>query len=637
MTDSAGAAPIAFTPRQLEAIEHERGPMEVLAGHGTGKTALLTERNARLIEKRLAWKYDILQLTFTRRAAVQMRERLQLRLSEDVDNLPIYTIHALCRVILQGEFDADKDKPFRVYDPVAAFRVLRRAMADAGAPENVWNPAFVAQVISDAKEWGIGPAEFVTVPDSVSQQVIARVYRCYQELLAEENGFDFDDLIFAAANLLESKPELLARLHEQHRFIQVDEWQDSSVGQYRLIRLLTGPEANLFVVGSESQSIYEWRQANYSRLAQFFCEDFPQARKIVLEDNFRSTNQIVNAARALFNGRYHDVDLVAHRGPGEPVQDVRLLDEYSEAAFVAAEAHRLHEAGIPWREMALLYRTRGQGALFEQEFLRHSIPYVLTQGQRLYYRREVGDVLAYLAVAESGDEAALTQIVNTPPRGLGPVSVRAIKGMHPYITWDQLFKVMTDGQSMKLRPKAIEAVSRLYDLLMDLESRCKEAAPAEFIDYVIEKSGYRAWLLEEFDGEERLASIRDLQREAAEHHATPEFLAAIKAKLAAEAERPDDSGVTLSTIHSVKGLQFRVVFVAGIEEGLLPHAKSSEGGSDEEGERRLAHVAMTRAQDSLYLVSAQSRERGGHRIDTRPSRYLFDLPRDAVVRGRWTP
>lgn len=287
---------------------------------------------------------------------------------------------------------------------------------------------------------------------------------------------------------------------------------------------------------------------------------------------------------------------------------------------------------MPWREIAVLYRTNAQSALIEHEFMRQGVPYTLTHGQRLYWRREVRDILAYLAVAESGDEMALTEIVNTPPRGLGPVSVRAIKGLHPYVTWNALFDAMARGQEMKLRPQAIEAVSRLYDLLMALEGKCKEMNPADFIDAVLEMTGYQQWLSEDLDGEARLASIRELQREAAEFAAPAEFLAAIRENTAVETEQPDDGGVTLSTIHSVKGRQFDAVFVVGCEEGLLPHAKSHNGLA-EEGERRLAYVAMTRARNRLYLVGARSREYGGKRLNMRPSRYLGRLPREHVRRG----
>lgn len=275
-------------------------------------------------------------------------------------------------------------------------------------------------------------------------------------------------------------------------------------------------------------------------------------------------------------------------------------------------------------------RTNWQTLRFEQEFMQQGIPYSLTQGQRLYHRREVRDILAYLAIAENGDEASLTQIINSPPRGIGPVSVQKIKGLHPHLTWDHLFAVMTRGEEMKLPKKVIEAVSQLYDLLMDLQDKCKQLDPAEFSNYVLEKTGYRAWLTEDVTGEARLAPVRELQREAAEYSTVVDFLAAVQEKINADAQRPDEAGVVLGTIHAVKGLQFDAVFVVGMEEGLLPHVKALEGEADLEGERRLAHVAMTRARDRLYLVGAQRRERGGRPVESRPSRFLADLPPEVV-------
>lgn len=632
MTGSAAPAKRAFTERQREAIEHEHGPTEVLAGHGTGKTEILTERHARLIEKRLAWKYDILSITFTRRAAAQMRERIQLRLGEDVDKLPITNIHSFAWRILSNE-PSTSEKPRRILDPSAAFKVLRQAMADVKVREEAWNPRFVAALIAEAKEQGLSPQEFLTVPDSSGQQAIARVYARYQALLAENNTYDFSDLILQTARLLETNHELLAQLHEQHRFIQVDEFQDISLGQYQLIKLLTGLEANLFVVGSESQAIYEWRSANYKRLSENFYTDFPQSRQVALVDNFRSREPILKAAWALFNGRYRDADLIAHRGPGEKVEDVRLPNEFDEAAFVVREAAQLHATDeIAWNNIAVIYRTNSQSAVIEREFMRQSVPYTLVQGQRLYQRREVRDIIAYLSLANGGDdESALTQIINSPPRGLGPVSVQTLKGDSTYITWDSLFQAITNGKEMKLRPKAIEAINHLYDVLMELEVKAKELSPANLIGYLLDVTGYRKWLLEDLEGETRLDSIRDLQHEASDYASLDDFLAAVRERIAAEAEHPEGEGVLLGTIHSVKGLQFDVVFVVGVEEGLLPHTRS-EWSDAVEAERRLAHVAMTRARERLYLVSTKSRERHGRRIYPRPSRFLATLPREVVIR-----
>lgn len=606
-----------------------------MAGHGAGKTTILLERYACLVRERVAWPYEVILLTFTRRAATEMRERLQLMLGEDVDDLPIFTIHSFAKSVLASA--AGRHSPLKVYDPNQAFKALRRAMENASLPETVWPPGFVADLIADAKERGVNAEEFVTVPDSPAQQAIGRVYARYQELLQQHRAHDFSDLVMGAHRMLQSQPSLLEQLQMRCRFVMVDEWPDTSLGQYQFIRQVVGPSKNLFVVGSEAQSIYEWRAANYARLAEQFHKDFPEAKRLVLRQNFRSTEQIVRSAAAVFSHRrYSDVELVATRGPGEPIRDVRVQNEHEEAAFVAAEATRLARSGIPWNEMAVLYRINRQSALLEHEFMHRQIPYVLPQKQRLYHRREVRDILAYLSLTQAQDETALRQIINSPPRSIGPVSLRALMGNNLTLNWQRFIESSECGQKMGLKPQAIERLRSLRQVLDDLNVQARDTPPALLIDHILERTGYQAWLLDELDGEARLNSIRALQREAEGYHTTAEFLAVMQSRINADLERPDDEGITLLTIHSAKGLQFRVVFVVGMEEGLLPHARSIESGA-EAGERRLAHVAISRARDLLYLVSAQSREHNGRRVYPRPSRYLTTLPHEAVLRVGQTP
>ncbi len=618
-------------PARARVVQHVDGPLELQAGHGTGKTTLLLERFTRLVKARLAWPYEVLLLTFTRRAALEMRERLQRLLDEDTDDLPILTLHAFARRLLASQPDR-KHQPITIFDPNQAFRVLRRAMADAGLPETVWSPAFVAGLVADAKEQGQGPEAFTTVPGSQAQQAVGRAYARYQALLAQARALDFADLIVEATRLLRTDHDLQSQLHLHYRFIMVDEFQDTSLGQYALVRMLAGPSDNLVVAGSSAQSIYEWRHAHYPRLSAQFRADFPEAPLVCLKDNFRSSAQIVASAGALFQpGQYPDVDLVAQRGAGERIHDVRLPSEHDEAAFVAREAGRLAQAGTPVNEMAVLFRTNRQSALLEHAFMRQKVPYVLPGRQRLYHRREVRDVLAYLALATAGDERALDQVINAPPRGLGPAALRLLHDEHGHITWARLVEVLSNPDETGLKPKAVLAVEQFWDLAQALRAAAASLGPAELIDRVLDDTGYRAWLTDELDGSLRLNSIQELRREAEGYADTARFLAAVLAQIEADLERPDDEGVTLLTIHAAKGLQFKVVFVVGLEEGLLPAAKAVDGAG-EAGERRLAHVAISRACDLLYLVSAQSRELGGRRVYPRPSRYLGAIPKEAIVR-----
>ncbi|MCC6190653.1 MAG: UvrD-helicase domain-containing protein [Anaerolineales bacterium] len=621
-------------PARELVVQHVDGPLELQAGHGTGKTTLLVERFARLVSERLAWPYEVLQLTFTRRAAVEMRERLQLLLGEDTDDLPILTLHAFARRLLASQPDR-KQHPITIYDPNQAFRVLRRAMADVGLPETVWPPVFVAGLVADAKEQSHDPEAFATVPSSPAQQALAQVYARYQALLAQAKALDFADLIVEAVRLLRTNTALVAQLHLHYRFTMVDEFQDTSLGQYALVRLIAGPSENLVVAGSAAQSIYEWRHAHYPRLSAQFRADFPAAPLVYLKDNFRSSTQIVTAAGALFRpGQYPDVDLIAQRGAGELIRDVRLPNEYDEAAFVAREAGRLAQAGTPLTDLAVLFRTNRQSALLEHAFMRQGVPYVLPGRQRLYHRREVRDMLAYLALATTGDERALDQVINAPPRGLGPVALRLLRDEQGHITWARLVEAISNADEFGLKPKAVQALEQFWDLAQGLRAAASDLPPAALMGRVLEDTGYLAWLADELDGSLRLNSIHELRREAEGYPDTARFLMAVQAQIETDLERPDDEGVTFLTIHAAKGLQFKVVFVVGLEEGLLPAAKAVDGAG-EAGERRLAHVALSRACDLLYLVSAQSRELGGRRLYPRPSRYLGAIPKSAIT--RWPP
>jgi DNA helicase-2/ATP-dependent DNA helicase PcrA len=493
----------------------------------------------------------------------------------------------------------------------------------------------VYDLLMDAKERGQTPEAFLTVPDSPSLQKLTEVYRRYEALLAENKACDFPGLILGARKLLEEDYDLLLALQERYRFLMVDEWQDSSPGQYDFLRLLALGHRNLMVVGAgEPQSIYEWRQANFQALDQSFRQDFPEApveADVVLTDNLRSTTEIVAAAGAVFGGQYPELNLFAQRGPGEKVRDVRVPDEQAEAAFVAGEAQRLARQGATFNTMAVLYRTNEQSLLLERQFMARHLPYVLHGRQRLYHRREVRDLLAYLTLARAEEAGALNQIINTPTRGIGPVSLRKIKGDEALVTETRLTLAAARAKELGLNAKVVAGIQQLQALLADLRQQ-RAARPADLIAHIVEATGYRAWLQDDLHGETRLQSLRLITREAEEYSDTGEFLAAIKERIAEDMEHPDDEGVVFLTIHAAKGLQFQTVFVVGMEEGLLPYAKSLQHGA-EASERRLAHVAISRARDRLYLVSARSRaEHHGRRNYPRPSRYLSLLPKEVVER-----
>jgi DNA helicase-2/ATP-dependent DNA helicase PcrA len=615
------------------AIVHVEGPLVVRAPHGTGKTELIVRRYCHLVQNQLAHPLEIMVVTFSRRAAAEMRERLQLRLDQDLERLPITTYHAAARSILTMKAASDKET-LRIADPPTSYRLVEQAMKDGNLNPSVWPPRSVYDLIIDAKERGKSPEDFLSVPDSPSMLKVADVFYRYEGLLRDRKSSDFPGLILGAHKLLSEDDEMLTALCERYRFIMVDEWQDSSPGQYEFLRLLALHHHNFMVVGAgEPQSIYEWRRADFRELDRSFREDFPDAppeADIVLTNNLRSTTEIVKAAGAVFEGKYPELNLVAQRGSGEKVHDVRVSDEQAEAGFVAEEALKLARQGAAWNGMAVLFRTNEQSLLIERQLMAHHIPYVLQGRQRLYHRREVRDILAYLTLSQGENASAVNQIVNTPARGIGPVSLRKLKGDQVQVTESRLTLAVSRAKEIGLNARAVEGIQQLQALLADLRQR-RATRPADLITRVVEATGYRAWLQGEMDGETQLQSLRLLSREAEEYRDVPEFLGVIQAHIAEDMERPENEGVTLQTIHTAKGLQFPTVFVVGMEEGLLPYARAQQSG--ETGERRLAHVAISRARDRVYLVSAQSRaDRNGRRTYPRPSRYLAMLPKDVVER-----
>jgi len=417
-------------PAQQAVVEHEQGPLVVLAGPGTGKTRVLTCRVARLAEKGLASPRDVLAVTFTRKAAAEMRERVQLLLGYDVNELNISTIHSLAyRILHSGQVlltQAQGKKRLHVLEPGEAFGVLKRAALETGLTPNRWDPEMLFGEIQRAKDRLVGPDEYVRVPGSYFEKHVARAYRRYQQILEEEDKLDLADLVWKAVRLLRNNPALLAHLRALSPHVMVDEFQDTSMGQYELLRLLAGESRNLFVVASPAQALYGWRGAHVDRLLAHVRHDFPEVREVTLTSNYRSTGTIVRASREVVDGKYRDAALVPVREPGERVVVARLPTPDDEAAFVAAETSHLHEDGMPWSEMAVLYRTHRQAYVLEKCLAQAGVPYTLGEGRRLYQREEVVQVLAYLRLAQDPDAlGALDTGVNVPPRGIVPTPCAA--------------------------------------------------------------------------------------------------------------------------------------------------------------------------------------------------------------------
>jgi DNA helicase-2/ATP-dependent DNA helicase PcrA len=598
--------------------------MMVLAGPGTGKTRVLTYHAARLVEKGLASPHDVLAVTFTRKAAAEMRERVQLLLGYDVDGLNMSTIHSLCHRILS----VATKKRLQVLDTPAAFGLFRRAALEVNLEESLWDREVLFQRIQRAKSRLVGPDEYVQVEGSYYERQVGRVYRRYQQLLAQDRKLDLGDLVFKAVELLEDHLALLAHLRALSPYVLVDEFQDTSMGQYELLKRLAAESRNLFVVLSPAQALYEWRGAYADRLMRAMEEDFPEVKTITLEANYRSVGTIVAASGAVINdnGRYRDAHLTAMREDGDPIAVGRFRTAHDVAAFVAAESRKLREGGISWSKMAVLYRSHSQAYVLEKHLADATIPY--TQRDKLYQQEEVGQVLAYLRLAEDpGQPTALDAIVNVPPRGIGPNSLRRMKQGSVQLTTDRLAETVARGLDWKLSAQVVEAAYDLLGLVTETLPSKSHLPPAELIAWVLETTRFVDWLTKEFDGARRLGRIRQLQDEAADFGRLGAFLDYAGDR--SDGFLDSNKGIQLSTIHAAKGLEFDAVFVIGLEEGMLPHGRALKTARDPAGERRLCYVAMTRARDRLYMLCSDTGGRS-RRQRRRPSRYFGDLPRDLL-------
>ena len=625
-----------LTPRQLEATTHTGGPLLIIAGAGSGKTRVLTYRVAYLVKKKITSPRTIAAVTFTRKAAREMRERLQTLLPEYADDLMIGTFHSICYSLLQGEADklGYKLEGLSVYDEPDALRLIRDVLEREGLEKRRWDPEFIWGHIQRAKDKLIGPDEFVRIPGNIVEETIGRVYSLYQQRLRQANALDYADLIRLAVKLLRSDPETLEYYRHIFDHVLVDEFQDTSNAQYEFLKLLVEDHRHLTCVGSPSQAIYSWRGANLKVIMRRFLKDFPDVQIVELDQNFRSTKRILDAAQSVAASlSIREKDLWTSNEEGVPIALVGCMTDRDEALFVAQEARRLHEEDdIPYPEIAVLYRTRAQGRLMEQIFMHLGVPYTLVGDFRFFKRREVQDVLAYLRLARNAyDSVALERVINRPPRGLGKATVGKIKGDEAALT---MYAVSEAEHHEDLKPRARRAISEFLAVVSDLYTARDTMSVPEFMDFVLERTGYDAWLEKDPEARARrqnLAAIRDLAARYEGEDDLAEFLADVVTSRESE-EAAVERGVILSTVHQAKGLEFTIVFIPGLEDGLFPHARSmkEQGSADEE--RRLCYVAITRAKKCLYLVHAQSRQVGDRAREYPPSRFLADVPKAMVER-----
>jgi DNA helicase-2/ATP-dependent DNA helicase PcrA len=630
-----------LNPAQKRAVTAGSGPVLVLAGPGSGKTRVLTQRIAYLIGYEGVRPYQMLAVTFTNKAAREMEHRVQQLLGEEMTRgLLLGTFHATCARILRRESDRlPVSNEFVIFDADDQQKVVKTAIKELNLNDKLYRPVVVHAAISRAKNELIQPDGFPVV--TYRDEVVKRIYQRYQELLQQSNGVDFDDLLLMTTKLLEEHLDVREKYAQRFRHVLVDEFQDTNIAQYSLLKHLASIHGNIFCVGDPDQSIYKWRGADY-RNVQRFEQDFPGAQVVLLEQNYRSKQTILDAAMAVIDKATHrrKKKLFTERGQGEKVTFYEALDDYGEASFVVDTIAQL-VAGKQFEpgECAVMYRTNAQSRLLEEAFLQARLPYRLVGAQRFYGRREVKDVICFLRLVQNpDDEISLDRVINIPPRGIGDKTILALHqaARVAKTTPGQVLLDMARGSDSphweKFSGRAALPLADFGGMLAAWRGLLDTYTVPELFDRILNDINYKEHLDDGTEeGKDRLDNVLELRRLAEEYQTRTlaEFLENVA--LVSDQDTISEGNVpTLLTMHAAKGLEFGVVFIVGLDDGVLPHSRSFDEPEEMEEERRLFYVGLTRAKERLYLVRAMRRGGRGYAEETIESRFLDDIPADLV-------
>ena len=610
--------------KQREAVLYNDGPLLIIAGAGAGKTKTLTTKIAYLIDELEVSPYSILAITFTNKAAKEMKDRVYMQVGDIARKMTVSTFHSFGLRLLRDNSDVlGYDRNFVIMDSDDSLTVVKKIIKDMGYDPKIYNPKAIRNKISSCKNEMTSPTMYEKYAVSEYEKVVCEVYRRYEEKLFKNNSVDFDDLLLLPIKLFKNHPEILERYQDYYKYILVDEYQDTNEAQYILTKMLSSKNRNLTCVGDDSQSIYSFRGANYKNILNFE-KDYKDAKTILLEQNYRSTSIILDAANDVIknNKQRKDKKLWTARGEGEKIKYYRSYNERDEAQYVIRKIKELLNRGTEYKDIAVLYRTNAQSRVVEEEMLKENLPYRVVGSFYFYSRREIKDLIAYLRLLHnSKDNVSLLRVINVPKRGIGLKTIENLTAKADQEN-TSIYEAITSGKELAFK----EMIEKLKEIASDLTL-------TELIDKVLETTGMKEELESEktLDAEVRLENLEEFKsitksfEEREGLISLEDFLLEISLISDVEDYKDDPNRINLMTIHSVKGLEFDHVFVIGMEEGLFPHINSLMEASELEEERRLMYVAITRAKDDLHLVNARRRTLFGNEQINPVSRFIGEI------------
>ena len=634
--------------KQAEAVQTTEGPLLIMAGAGSGKTRVLTHRIAYLIDEKMINPWNILAITFTNKAAREMRERA-MALNPATSETLIATFHSMCVRILRREADhIGYNRNFTIVDPGEQRTLMKRILKNLNLDPKKWNERAILGTISNAKNDLLDEVAYEHQAGDMYTQIVAKCYKAYQEELRRSEAMDFDDLIMMTLRLFDKNPDVLAYYQQRYQYIHVDEYQDTNHAQYQLVKLLASRFKNICVVGDADQSIYGWRGADMQNILDFE-KDYPEAKVVLLEENYRSTKKILQAANEVIknNRNRRPKKLWTQNDDGEQIVYYRANDERDEAVFVASTIDNIiREEGKNFKDFAVLYRTNAQSRTIEEALLKSNIPYTMVGGTKFYSRKEIRDVISYLnLIANPADNISFERVVNEPKRGVGPGTLEKIRNF----AYEQNMSLLDASANIMLSPIKGKAAQGVYDfanMILNLRDQLDGLSITEAVEAVLDKSGYLDALSmqQTLESQARIENIEEFMSvtknfdetntDGTEDETGIDRLGRFLNDLALIADTDDGdmeaAEVTLMTLHAAKGLEFPVVFLIGMEEGVFPLSRASEEPDELEEERRLAYVGITRAEEILFLTNANTRTLFGKTSYNRPSRFLREISDDLL-------